>query len=66
MWVRFYQKSVTVAKKIEKSVQFVIGLCFHSYAIKNVDHEAWRARAELRHVHRMETLVGRKLAARLC
>ena len=51
MWVRFYQKSVTVAKKIEKSVQFVIGLCFHSYAIKNVDHEAWRARAKLRHVH---------------
>ena len=31
---------VTVAKKIEHSVQTVIGLCSHSNAIKNVDHEA--------------------------
>ena len=41
------RKVITVAKKIEKSVQRVIGSCFHSSAIKNVDHEAWRARAEL-------------------
>ena len=37
---------VTVAKKIENSVQPVIGSCFHSSAIKNVDLEAWRAHAE--------------------
>ena len=47
MWVRFYQKAVTVAKKIENLAQLVIGSCVHSSAIKNVDHEAWRARAEL-------------------
>ena len=32
------QVVVTVAKKIENSVQPVIGSCFHSSAIKNVDH----------------------------
>ena len=47
MWFRISQKVVTVAKKIENSVQPVIGSCFHSSAIKNVDHEAWRARTEL-------------------
>ena len=38
---------VKVAKKIENSVQPIIGSCFHSNAIKNVDRKAWRTRAEL-------------------
>ena len=40
---------ITDASKNENTVQPVIGLCFHSSAVKDVDHEAlWRS---LSYVH---------------
>ena len=36
-----------VAKKIENSVQFVIGLGFNTSTNEDVDHDTWSVRAEL-------------------
>ena len=39
-----FQEVITVASKTENTVQLVIGLCFRSSAVKDVDHEAlWLA-----------------------